>query len=307
MKSVTKRVYIVDFSLALLGYILFVCQDTISKDLITRYHATQIVFFASLSALLTVVMYTQAKHSWHKIKNASFTVHFFRSLTMFLAMSCFIYSTFYLPLTTLYSIIFTIPLLITIGGAVFLNEKVSWRRYTATIIGFIGALIAIDPFNSEFSKISILAIIMPFFPAISYLIVRKYGHQESLFSFLIYGKLFMILFSSIFVFYFYKPMPIDDLLVNLGSGVLRGVAIIFVINSARHLPSSIFASAQYIQIIAGGIIGYLVFRDIPSLNIYFGGILIIGAGLYIILREAQLGVNIVTSTTRHPTIPIKKE
>ena len=76
MKSVTKRVYTIDFSLALLGYILFVCQDTISKDLIARYHATQIVFFASLSALLTVVIYTQAKNSWHKIKNASTTVHF---------------------------------------------------------------------------------------------------------------------------------------------------------------------------------------------------------------------------------------
>ena len=114
-------------------------------------------------------------------------------------------------------------------------------------------------------------------------------------------------YSSVIAFNFYKPMPIDDLMINLAAGVLRGVAIIFVINSARHLPSSIFASAQYIQIIAGGIIGYLIFKDIPSLNIYFGGTLIIGAGLYIILREAQLGVNIVTSTTRHPTIPIKKD
>ena len=306
MKSVTKRVYMIDFSLALLGYILFVCQDTISKDLITRYHSTQIVFFASLSALLTVVAYTQVKHSWHKIKNASATVHFFRTITMFIAMSGFIYSSFYLPLTTLYAIIFTVPLLITIGAAVFLNEKVSWRRYLATIIGFIGALVAVDPFSADLNGI-LWVLLLPFFPAASYLIVRKYGQQESLFSFLIYGKLFMILFSLIFVFNFYKPMPIDDLLINLGSGVLRGVAIIFVINSARHLPSSIFASAQYIQIIAGGIIGYLVFRDIPTLNIYFGCTLIIGAGLYIILREAQLGVNIVTSTTRHPTIPIKKD
>ena len=105
---------------------------------------------------------------------------------MFLAMSSFVYSTYYLPLTTLYSIIFTIPLLLTIGGAIFLKEKVSWRRYLATIIGFIGAIIAIDPFSNEFSKIGILAIIMPFLPAASYLIVRKYGQQESLFSFLIY-------------------------------------------------------------------------------------------------------------------------
>jgi drug/metabolite transporter (DMT)-like permease len=153
MRFVTKRVYIVDFSLALIGYILFVCQDTISKDLITRYHSTQIVFFAALSALLTVVVYTQAKHSWHKIKNANPTVHFFRTITMFLAMSGFIYSTFYLPLTTLYAIIFTVPLLITIGAVIFLNEKVSWRRYLATIIGFIGALVAIDPFSADLSGI----------------------------------------------------------------------------------------------------------------------------------------------------------
>jgi len=307
MQSVTKRVYTSDFILALIGFILFVCQDTISKGLVTKYHATQIVFVSSLSALITVVLYTHAKSSWHKIKKPNFTVHFFRSITMFLAMSCFVYSTFFLPLTTLYSIIFTTPLILTIGGAVFLNEKVSWRRYTATIIGFIGAIIALNPFSNEFSEIGLLVILMPFLPACSYLIVRKYGQQESLFSFLIYGKLFMILFSSIVAFYFYKPMPFDDLIINMGGGVFRGVAIIFVINSARHLPSSIFASAQYIQIIAGGVIGYLVFRDIPSLNVYFGGTLIIGAGLYIILREAKLGVNIVTSTTRHPTIPIKKD
>ena len=156
MQSVTRGVYYKDFALALLGYFLFVCQDTVNKDLITRYHATQIVLFASIAALITVVIYTQWKNAWHKIRKANFTVHFFRTLTMFLAMSCFIYSTFFLPLTTLYSIIFTIPLLLTIGGAIFLNEKVSWRRYFATGVGFIGAIIAIDPLGSEFTKIGII-------------------------------------------------------------------------------------------------------------------------------------------------------
>ena len=61
------------------------------------------------------------------------------------------------------------------------------------------------------------------------------------------------------------------------------------------------------EVKSGGILGYLFFKDIPTINVYFGSVLIIGAGLYIILREAKLGVNIVTSTTRHPTIPIKKD
>ena len=53
--------------------------------------------------------------------------------------------------------------------------------------------------------------------------------------------------------------------------------------------------------------GYFVFSEIPTLNNYIGNIIIIGAGLYIVLREMQLKTNIVTSTPRHPTIPIKKD
>jgi cation transport ATPase len=122
MQSVTKRVNYTNFVLALLGYFLFVCQDTISKDLINRYHSTQIVLFSSFAALITVVIYTQYKHAWHKLKKASFTVHFFRTLTMFLAMSSFVYSTYYLPLTTLYSIIFTIALEANVGDIILLSR-----------------------------------------------------------------------------------------------------------------------------------------------------------------------------------------
>jgi putative Mn2+ efflux pump MntP len=54
-------------------------------------------------------------------------------------------------------------------------------------------------------------------------------------------------------------------------------------------------------------VGYFVFSEIPTLNNYIGNIIIIGAGLYIVFREMQLKKNIVTSTARHPTIPIKKD
>ena len=62
---------------------LFDKKLSLSKDLINRYHSTQIVLFSSFAALITVVIYTQYKHAWHKLKKASFTVHFFRTLTMF--------------------------------------------------------------------------------------------------------------------------------------------------------------------------------------------------------------------------------
>ena len=51
----------------------------------------------------------------------------------------------------------------------------------------------------------------------------------------------------------------------------------------------------------------LVFGEIPTINNYVGNAIIIAAGLYIVMREMKLKKNIVTSTARHPTIPIKKD
>jgi len=304
MKSVTKRIYLIDFSLAVFGYILFVLFDTLNKKLTGDYHVSQIIFINTLSALLPIFLFTQMRNGWLKLKKANLKVHFFRAGFMFLAMLAFITSLGHLPLVIMYSIAFSAPLLLTIGANLFLGEKVGWRRYIAIIIGFIGVIISLDPFHEPLSKYVFLVFLAPIFGSISWLIVRKFGHSENVYSFLIYGKFFLFIFSGSILITHYVPMNFNDFIINFCSGVTRGIALIFIINSARHLPSSLFAPTQYIQIFAGGAIGFLIFGDIPTLNNYLGNLLIIGAGLYIIIREVTLSKKIVTTAARPATIPI---
>ena len=307
MKSVTERVYLTDFILACLAYCLFVGSDSIFKYLGSDYSIVQIIFVNSWFALIPIVLYTQTLNGWRKLKKANFTVHFFRALTMALALF-FGYTGFYrLPMVTMYSIVFLIPLLITIGSVLFLGEVVRWKRFTAILIGFIGAIISINPFGTEYDNYIFLALFCPIFASASYLIVRKYGFKENLFSFLIYGKILMLVLTGVFALFIFKPVSLDHLMLNGAAGLMRGIATIFVVNAARHLPGAIFGSILYVQIFGGVLVGYFVFSEIPTLNNYIGNIIIIGAGLYIVFREMQLKKNIVTSTARHPTIPIKKD
>ena len=297
MKSVTERVYLTDFILACLAYCLFVGSDSI----------VQIIFVNSWFALIPIVLYTQTLNGWRKLKKANFTVHFFSALTMALALF-FGYTGFYrLPMVTMYSIVFLIPLLITLGSVFFLGEVVRWKRFTAILIGFIGAIISINRFGTEYDNYIFLALFCPIFASASYLIVRKYGFKENLFSFLIYGKILMLVLTGVFALFIFKPVSLDHLMLNGAAGLMRGIATIFVVNAARHLPGAIFGSILYVQIFGGVLVGYFVFSEIPTLNNYIGNIIIIGAGLYIVFREMQLKKNIVTSTARHPTIPIKKD
>jgi drug/metabolite transporter (DMT)-like permease len=303
MKSVTKRIYLIDFLLAVLGYILFVLFDTLNKKLTGSYHVSQIIFVNSISALLPIFLFTQLRNGWVKLKKVNLKIHFFRSVLMFLAMLAFITSLAHLPLVLMYSIAFTAPLMLTIGANLFLNEKVGWRRYTAIIVGFIGVIISLDPFNESINKYILLTFLCPFLMAISWLIVRKYGQTENVYSFLIYGKLFLLIFSGFFLFNYFITMSLNDFIINSLSGIIRGIALIFIINSARHLPSSLFAPTQYIQIFAGATLGFLIFGEIPTLNNYLGNILIIGAGIYIIVREIALSKKIVSVAARPATIP----
>jgi len=303
MKSVTKRIYLIDFSLAVLGYILFVIFDTLNKKLIGTYHVSQIIFVNTISALLPIFLFTHMRKGWSKLKKVNLKVHFFRAGLMFLAMLAFITSLGHLPLVIMYSVAFSSPLLLTVGANLFLGEKVGWRRYTAIIVGFIGVIISLDPFQEPLSKYVFLTFLAPLFVSISWLIVRKYGQTENVYSFLIYGKFFLIIFSGIFLITHFVSMNLNDFLLNFCSGVVRGIALIFIINSARHLPSSLFAPTQYIQIFTGALFGLLIFGDVPTLNNYFGNLLIIGAGLYIIIREVTLSKKIVTIAARPATIP----
>jgi drug/metabolite transporter (DMT)-like permease len=304
MKSVTKRIYLIDFSLAVLGYILFVLFDTLNKKLTGSYHVSQIIFINSISALIPIFIFTQKKKAWAKLKKVNWKVHFFRATFMFLAMLAFMTSLRHLPLVIMYSVAFTAPLMLTIGANLFLNEKVGWRRYTAIIVGFIGVIISLDPFHEPLNKYILLAFFAPLLVSVSWLIVRKYGHTENVYSFLIYGKFFLLIFSGTFLMSYFITMNLNDFILNFTSGIVRGIALIFIINSARHLPSSLFAPTQYIQIFAGALLGFFIFEDLPTLNNYLGNILIIGAGLYIIIRELTLSRKIVTVAARPATIPV---
>ena len=69
---------------------------------------------------------------------------------------------------------------------------------------------------------------------------------------------------------------------------LSVVALLCVNRSLKLAPASVVVPYQYTMIVWAGLFGYLVFGDVPSTNIIVGGAVIVGAGLYIFLRERNL-------------------
>ena len=70
----------------------------------------------------------------------------------------FILALTHLPLANVTAILQALPLTITAAGAIFLGERVGWRRWTAIGIGFLGVLLIVRPGGADFNAWSLVAL-----------------------------------------------------------------------------------------------------------------------------------------------------
>jgi drug/metabolite transporter (DMT)-like permease len=82
----------------------------------------------------------------------------------------------------------------------------------------------------------------------------------------------------------------SELAALISLGLLGGLAHIFLTESYRHAAASVVAPFDYSTMIWAIILGYYVFGEIPTSTVYIGSAIVAAAGLFVIWRERQLGL-----------------
>ncbi len=85
-------------------------------------------------------------------------------------------------------------------------------------------------------------------------------------------------------------LSVTQSLLLIGAGFCGGVAQIFMTSAYRHAEVSTVAPFEYTSMILAIVVGYVAFGDVPTLYMLVGGSIVVGAGIFIILRERQLGL-----------------
>ena len=72
-------------------------------------------------------------------------------------------------------------------------------------------------------------------------------------------------------------------------GICSVVGSLYFIRALKLAPASVVAPYKNTMIIWGVLFGYLLFGDVPDAMTITGATIIVGASLYIFLREQSLG------------------
>ena len=273
------------------GYTIFVLLDSIIKlNLVNKYPVLEINFLICLFAFIPVLAALAIVGNWNTLINNKIHIQLLRGVLGLICGALIVNSFKRHALIEIYPILFSTPLILTILSHFILKEKVGIRRWSAVLIGFAGVLIVSRPGTIHFT----LPLFGLFFAAIilalNVLIIRRLANTQSSIAFAFYGTVGGLIISGMFSFQNFVSVPLEDLIIFVVCGIIGGIGGLCITGASKILESSEFAPIQYVQLVAGFIMGYLFFKDLPDTFEIIGSLVIVFSGLFIIYRENKLNI-----------------
>lgn len=213
-------------------------------------------------------------------------LHGIRAFAGATAMVCGFYAIGRLHLADFTALTFTQPLFVTVLAVIVLGEVVRWRRWLATAVGFFGVLIMVRPGASAFDPAAAVALLSVLGIAIAVCIVKRLPDGESHATMLAYFCLMSLAITVVPAVIFWAPPDGQQWLLLAGVGGLGIASQAMIIRAYRSGEASFVAPFDYLKLILAGLIGFLVFGEVPGLWTLSGAAVIVGAALYIAHREA---------------------
>lgn len=277
--------------LALAGFALFATHDVIVKTLGGIYAPTQILFFSVLFGfpLLTLTMIRARSPGTLRPRYTGWSA--LRTVTVVITGASAFYAFSNLPLTEVYALLFTQPLLITLLAIPVLGERVGWTRRIAVAVGLCGVLIVLRPGPSGLSLAHGAALLGACGGALASVIMRRIGREERSVVLMLYPMLANVVVMGASLGVAYKPMPIEHLGAAALVSVLGFGGMSLMILAYRNGTAGSVAPMQYSQIIWATIFGAVLFGETPDMATIIGATVIIASGGIILWREAAVGVS----------------
>ena len=270
----------------ILAVFLFTTMDATAKALIERYPAPQVIWvrFAGQLALVLVIL---GPRLGPVLRTRFPVLHFWRSASQFGATTFFFLSLPYVGLAEATAIADLNPVLITLGAALFLGERLGPRRLAGVVVALLGALIVIRPGAGVFTWWSLLPLCCAVSYATSALLTRKIGAQESVWASMVYAALFGTLLAGVALPFVWQPIAAADLWRFGLIALLATGAQLCIIRSFSITEAAVVAPFAYLGIVFATIWGVVLFDHWPDRWTVLGALVIVGAGLYVWHRETR--------------------
>jgi drug/metabolite transporter (DMT)-like permease len=247
--------------------------------------AFEVVFFRNLFGLVFIAPIL-IRTRFAVLRTTRLPLHLARALCFLCGMTVWFIAIPHIALVDAISLYFTSPLFITILAALVLKEEVRTRRWTAVVIGLLGALVVLRPGLQDVSVAAILVLVNAAFWSCSAIIVRLLSRTENALTIVTHMFLWVTPLSLIPALFVWREPSLEALAWTVGVSASSAFGHWCLARAFTTAEASIIMPFDYTQLLFGALIGFLAFGEIPDSWTFVGAGIIAGAAIYIAHRES---------------------
>lgn len=262
-------------------------MDGIAKHLSTEMSVMQVSwarYFAHFAILLPIIL---IKHRPAQLIPSRPVLQLVRGGLLLVSTVCFFWAISLMPLADALAIVFVSPLVVTALSPWLLGETVGLRRWSAVVVGFIGACIIIQPGPEMFNSGALLALAAGTLYALYLIATRRLAGSAPPLVTLFYTALVGAVLLSLIVPFTWTTPNLEQIGWMASLGLIAAVGHFLVIKAFQMAPASLLAPYGYSEIVMATVVGYLIFGDFPGYWSWVGVSIVIASGIYVSVRERK--------------------
>ncbi|MFC1233403.1 DMT family transporter [Vibrio sp. F74] len=240
-------------------------------------------------ALVVILPYLKTLGIKKSLTTMNLKMHIFRVLLSVIGIQLWMWALAYpVPIWQGIALLMTSPLFATIGSGLFLKEKVGFARWGATLAGFVGAMIILEPWGENFNIASLLPIGAAFFWACYSLMVKKLSSDDSPSTMVVYLLLFITPFNLLLAIPDWT-MPTTSItwVFLLGAGAMTALAQWAIVKAYAVADASFVQPFDNAKLPLNVLLGWMVFGWVPPGRLWLGAAIIIAAVAFITHWESS--------------------
>lgn len=254
----------------------------------------EVMSIGGLGGLASLFILTAMRGEMRALRVTYYRPLLFLGLLFFINYIVWVTALAHMPLANFYTVVFLAPTVGAIAAALFLKEKLNLQKILAIVAGFIGVVIAVNPSQILEDKSDWISYGVSFIGMLiivcQMMTMRIVGDKISREAIAFYPRIAAVIGGAALALMHGFVMPSAlGLTYCLFTGFVGSMGWMFMAHAYKLAPAATVAPFHYSQIITGGLVGYFIWHDVPSLHLLVGAAIIIMSGLYVATHARRAG------------------
>ena len=249
-----------------------------------RLPVLEILFFRQMFVfiLLTPILTKQFPGAF---RTQRLKLHLSRCAISIVAMTTGFTAIVHLPLAEATAISFSRAMFATLLAIIVLKEVVGIRRWSATIIGFIGVLVIVRPSPEGVNEYAVMALFSAALVACNLIMTKSLTTTERPSTIMAYHAGVLTVAYAVPCWWLWIEPTWTEMGLIVGIALLMSMVQYCMIRGYKEAEASAAQPLEYVRLIYAAGIGFIIFAEVPVIWTWAGATLII----YTMRRNAMKG------------------